>query len=124
MACGLSLFMKDSGNSKACNIEWIIKMRLRLTSLVFMLSLLPVAANAQVITIDMNAVKCSQYLAMTPSASNKFSAWMSGWFSYKNDRTFVDLALHEKNIASVKDWCKFHQNASVMEGLKTTLGTK
>ncbi len=99
-------------------------MRLRLISLAFMLSFLPAAANAQVVTIDMNAVKCSQYLAMTPSVSNKFSAWMSGWFSYQTGRTFVDLALHEKNIAGVKDWCKFHPNASVMEGLKTTLGTK
>ncbi len=99
-------------------------MRLRLTSLAFMLSLLPVAANAQVVSIDMNAVKCNQYLAMTPAVSNKFSAWMSGWFSYQNGRAFVDLALHEKNIASVKEWCKFHQSASVMEGLKTTLGTK
>jgi hypothetical protein len=90
----------------------------------FVLSFLPAAANAQVVTIDMNAVKCKQYLAMTPSASNKFSAWMSGWFSYKKDRTFVDLALHQQNIANVKDWCKYHLDASVMEGLNTTLGTK
>lgn len=93
-------------------------------SMTFVLSFLPAAANAQVVTIDMNAVKCKQYLAMTPSASNKFSAWMSGWFSYKKDRTFVDLALHQQNIANVKDWCKYHLDASVMEGLNTTLGTK
>ena len=99
-------------------------MRLRLTAAVFAFSFLPAAANAQVVTIDMNAVKCSEYLALTPSATDKFSAWMSGWFSYQTNRTFVDLALYQQNIANVKDWCKFHQSASVMEGLKTTLGTK
>lgn len=86
--------------------------------------LFSVAANAQTVTIDMKAVKCSQYLAMTPAASDKFSAWMSGWFSYQTSRPFVDLALHEKNVANVKDWCRSHQQASVMEGLQTTLGTK
>lgn len=99
-------------------------MKARLIGASILLFLVSSAANAQVVTIDMKAVKCSQYLAMTPAASNKFSAWMSGWFSYQTNRTFVDLALHEKNIASVKDWCKFHQQASVMEGLQTTIGNK
>jgi len=99
-------------------------MRLRLLSTALALLLLPAAANAQVVTIDMNAVKCNEYLALTPSATDKFSAWMSGWFSYQTNRTFVDLALYQQNIANVKDWCKFHPSASVMEGLKTTLGNK
>lgn len=99
-------------------------MKTRLISASVAFLLLGAAASAQVVTIDMKAVKCSQYLAMTPAASDKFSAWMSGWFSYQNSRPFVDLALHEKNVASVKDWCKFHQQASVMEGLQTTLGNK
>lgn len=99
-----------------------MKTRLIGASVAFLL--LGTAANAQTVTIDMKAVKCSQYLAMTPVQSDKFSAWMSGWFSYQTNRTFVDLALHQQNIANVKDWCRSHQQASVMEGLQTTLGTK
>jgi hypothetical protein len=41
-------------------------MRFRLMSLACAISLLPVAAYAQ-LTIDMNAIKCDQYLAMSPS---------------------------------------------------------
>jgi len=48
-------------------------MRLRLISKAFAISLLPAAANAQV-TLDMSAINCNQYLAMSPSTSRDFSA--------------------------------------------------
>lgn len=97
------------------------KMRLRLISAAFAISLLPVAANAQ-LTIDMGAIKCEQYLAMSPSMSRDFSAWVSGWFSYQTRRTFVDLALHQKNISNLKAWCKYHPQESVMKGLQNAIG--
>ena len=57
-------------------------MKLRMTILSCAILLFPVAANAQ-LTIDMNNITCGQYLAMPPSQSRSFSAWMSGWFSYQ-----------------------------------------
>jgi len=96
-------------------------MKLRLISTAFAISLLPMAANAQV-TIDMGAFTCNQYLAMSPSISRNFSAWMSGWFSYQTRRTFVDVLAHEKNIASVKSWCQYHPQASVLNALQTAIG--
>jgi HdeA/HdeB family len=97
-------------------------MRFRLFSAVVAL-LLPGTANAQ-ITIDMGAIKCDQYLAMSPSASRDFSSWMSGWFSYQTNRPFVDLALHQKNIANLQEWCRSNLQASVMTGLQNTIGSK
>ena len=96
-------------------------MKLRLIGITFALSLLPVAANAQV-TIDMGAFTCSQYLAMPLSMSVNFSAWMSGWFSYQTRRTFVDVALHETNIANLKSWCQYHPQVSVMSALQSAIG--
>lgn len=96
-------------------------MKLRLISTAFAISLLPVAANAQV-TIDMSAFTCGQYLAMPPSMSRDFSAWMSGWFSYQTRSTVVDVRAHEKNIASVKSWCQFRPQASVMNALQSVIG--
>ena len=96
-------------------------MKLRLTSIAFAISLLPVAANAQV-TIDMGAFTCGQYLAMSPSMSRDFSAWMSGWFSYQTRRTFVDVLAHQKNIASLKSWCQVRPQANVMTALQTAIG--
>ena len=97
-------------------------MRCGLISLTFAISIVPVVANAQ-LTIDMGRITCGQYLAMPPAQSDNFSAWMSGWFSYQNRRTFVDLVLHQKNIASVKAWCQLNPNESVMSGLQKAVGT-
>ena len=95
-------------------------MKSGLICLAFAISMIPVAANAQ-LTIDMGRITCDQYLAMSPSQSNDFSAWMSGWFSFKNDRPFVDLVVHQKNVASVKERCKFHPSESVMTGLQKAI---
>jgi hypothetical protein len=97
-------------------------MRCRFIGLTLAISMLPVVANAQ-LTIDMGKITCGQYLAMSPSQSDNFSAWMSGWFSYQNRRTFVDLALHQQNIANVKAWCQYHPAESVMYGLQQAVGT-
>jgi hypothetical protein len=96
-------------------------MKLRLISTAFAVLLLPVAANAQV-TINMDALTCSEYLAMSPSMSRDFSAWMSGWYSYQTRRTFVDVLAHQKNIANYKAWCQYHPQASVMEALQSAIG--
>jgi HdeA/HdeB family len=97
-------------------------MKCRLIGLTLAVSIVPVVANAQ-LTIDMDKITCGEYLAMPPSQSDNFSAWMSGWFSYQNRRTFVDLVLHQKNIANVKAWCQYHPQESVMSGLQKALGT-
>src|SRR6478736_1861917 len=97
------------------------KMKLRLINTAFAISLLPMAANAQV-TIDMGAFTCGQYLAMSPTMSRDFSAWMSGWSSYQTRKTFVDVLAHQKNIASLKSWCQFHPQASVMNAVQSAIG--
>ena len=96
-------------------------MKRRLMSIAFAISLLPMAANAQ-LTINMGAFTCSQYLAMSPSISRDFSAWMSGWFSYQTRKTYLDLAAHESNIAKVKSWCQFRPRESVMNALQNAIG--
>ena len=97
-------------------------MKCRLIGLTFAISIVPVVANAQ-LTIDMNRITCGEYLAMPPSQSDSFSAWMSGWFSYQSRKTYVDLVAHQKNIANVKEWCKYHPSESVMTGLQKAVGT-
>jgi hypothetical protein len=86
----------------------------------FMLPL-PVTAHAQTV-IDMGRITCAQYLAMSPSASRDFSAWMSGWIAYHERRTFVDLLKHQKNVASIKSWCQTRPQAGVMNALKSAIG--
>jgi len=96
-------------------------MKLRLIGAAFAISLLPVAANAQ-LTINMGAFTCSQYLAMSPAMSRDFSAWMSGWFSNRTGKRVVDVLVHQKNIEIVKSWCQSHPQASVMSALQSAIG--
>ena len=96
-------------------------MKLRSMSAALAISLLPAAAAAQV-TIDMGAFTCGQYLAMSPTMSRDFSAWMSGWYSYQTRRRVVDVLAHRKNIESVKSWCQFRPRESVMVALQSVIG--
>ena len=110
----------SSGVIRGIPAKGTSKMKLRLISAAFAISLLPVTANAQV-TIDMSALTCGQYLAMSPSMSRDFSAWVSGWYSYETRRTFVDVLLHQKNIANLKSWCQFNPQTSVMIALQRSM---
>lgn len=86
-------------------------------------ALAPSLSHAQV-KIDMERITCGEYLAMTPDDSRDFSAWMSGWFSQKSGRTFIDTGLFQKNVASVKDWCASHTSEAVMTGLQRAFEKK
>jgi hypothetical protein len=68
-------------------------------------------------TIQMRNVKCEQYLAMTPSQTNAFSAWMSGWYSYQVGKTRVDVVAYRTNTENVRAWCRYHLQETVMSGL-------
>jgi hypothetical protein len=96
-------------------------MRAKLLICCLVLLMAPAAANAQ-LTINMRALKCADYLAMSPGNAESFSAWMSGWFSYQTRRTFVDFVTHRKNVENVKDWCKYHPQESVQAGVERALG--
>ena len=98
-------------------------MKFRLMSLAFAVWFFPVAANAQV-TIQMSKITCQQYLAMGPSQSRDFSAWMSGWFNYQVGKTTIDLLAANKNIDNVKAWCVYHPRETVMAGLQKATGTQ
>ncbi len=96
-------------------------MRMRLIGTVLAICFLPVAANAQTV-IDMSAFTCAEYLAMSPTMSRDFSAWMSGWFSNHAGRRVVDVVVHQKNIAIMKTWCQSHPQVSVMIALQSAIG--
>jgi hypothetical protein len=98
-------------------------MKLKSTALMLAISLLPLTANAQ-ITVQMADVRCDQYLAMPPAQQEKFSAWMSGWFSYQTRTPWVDFLQNRQNIANVKAWCLTYPDEKIMTGLKKATGTQ
>src|SRR6478735_5009885 len=97
-------------------------MRCRLLLLALVLVYSAFANDARATTDDIRSITCSEYLAMPAAPSSKFSAWMTGWFSYESRRTFVDFDLHRANVTSVRAWCQSNPNASVMAGLEKSIG--
>jgi len=80
------------------------------------------AGEALATTVNMRSITCSEYLAMPAAPSSKFSAWMTGWFSYESRRTFVDFDLHRTNVINVRGWCQANPSASVMVALEKSIG--
>ena len=80
---------------------------------------LPTAAQ---INVDMNHMTCGDWLGYSRENQDFVRFWMSGWFSYQTRRPFVDLILHQKNIANLKAWCQYHPQDSVMTGLQAGIG--
>jgi hypothetical protein len=98
-------------------------MRIAVFSAALAIWLFPAAASAQ-LSVDMSSVRCEQYLAMAPAQAKDFSAWMSGWFSYKIGKTWVDLVAYKKNVENVKAWCIHHPKETVMSGLEKATGAQ
>jgi hypothetical protein len=86
-------------------------------------ALAPSMSQAQV-NIDMAKITCGEVLAMPADDQADFAAFMSGFFAQRAGRTFIDMALFQKNTASVLDWCKSNKDQSVMTGLERATGVK
>ena len=98
-------------------------MKMKSIGLTLAISLLPLTANAQ-ITVQMAEIRCDQYLAMPPAQQEKFSAWMSGWYSYQTRTPWIDFIQYRQNIANVKAWCVRYPNEKIMTGLDKATGTQ
>ena len=101
----------------------VITMRCRLNILTLAILIVPAFASEALATVDIRSITCSEYLAMPAAPSSKFSAWMSGWFSYQRRRTSVDFGLHQTNITNVKAWCQSNPSESVIVGLPKAIGS-
>src|SRR5689334_12362204 len=98
-------------------------MRYRSIILTLAISIVPAVINtARAATIDIRSVTCNEYLAMPAASSDRFSGWMTGWFSYQSRRTYVDFDLHRANVASVRAWCQSNPSAGVMMALERSIG--
>jgi hypothetical protein len=86
-------------------------------------ALAPSLSQAQV-KIDMTRITCGEVLAMSPDLQSDYAAWMSGWFSQKSGRTFVDVGLFHKNYDSVMGWCASNKSESVMAGVQRAFDKK
>ena len=57
---------------------------------------------------------------MRPDQSRVFAGWISGYFSQKKGRTWIDFETHARNVEKVKAWCASHPTEIVIDALERT----
>ncbi len=105
------------------NVYWERPMRKIIAALALAGALAPSLSQAQT-SIDMAKITCGQVLDMPADDQADFAAFMSGFFAQRAGRTYVDLNLFQKNVASVLEWCQANKNETVMAGLERATGVK
>jgi hypothetical protein len=80
-------------------------------------------AQAQV-TVDIAKITCRQYLfdkTFSPRAP-MIANWLSGYFNGSNNNTLIDLGAIAKNKDKVEDYCRMHQDQTLIDAAKQALG--
>ncbi|HEX4411275.1 MAG TPA: HdeA/HdeB family chaperone [Xanthobacteraceae bacterium] len=79
------------------------------------------AAQAQS-SIDITKVTCSQYLFDKIAPSKSIAVWLAGYYNGTRHNTSIDLTRMDQDIDKVEDYCRLHQDATLMDAAKNALG--
>lgn len=90
-----------------------------MTASIFAL-LLSASAKAQV-TIDITKISCRQFLIGRVIPTNSIALWFSGYYNGKAGNTLIDMGTIRPNAEKVKDYCRLHQDETVMKAVEAAL---
>ncbi len=85
------------------------------------LALFASAAQAQS-SIDITKVTCNQYLFDKIAPSKSIAVWLAGYYNGTRHNTTVDLTRMDQDIDKVEDYCRLHQDSTLMDAAKSALG--
>jgi hypothetical protein len=101
-------------------MEETVKLRLLLTSALFLFVQFP--AQAQV-TVDVSKITCEQVLLeKLPWTESEVVLWLSGYYNGKRNSTMVEPDAVKKNEEKVNQYCYGHRDMTVMDAVKNVLG--
>ena len=101
-------------------MERTVKVRLLLTSALFVFAQIP--AQAQV-TVDVAKITCEQVLMEKLAwTEREVELWLSGYYNGKRDSTVVEPEAVKKNEEKVNHYCYEHRDTTVMDAVKNVLG--
>jgi acid stress chaperone HdeB len=101
-------------------MEVTVKLRLLLTSTLFLFAQIP-APYAQV-TVDVAKITCDQFVLEKPVPSKYVVLWLSGYYNGKRNNTIIDPEAMDKNEEKVDFYCNLHREMTVMDAVKNVLG--
>jgi|SRR5215470_9545349 len=75
-------------------------------------------ARAQV-TVDITKITCRQFLVGRAVSTNAMALWFSGYYNGKRNVTLVDMGTLRSSAEKVKDFCRLHQEETVMNAVES-----
>jgi hypothetical protein len=97
-----------------------VKLRLLLTSALFVFVQIP-TMHAQE-TADVAKITCEQLrLEKLARSSHEVIVWVFGYYDGKRNNTIIDLQRSMKDEENVRDYCRQHREATVMDAVKNVL---
>jgi acid stress chaperone HdeB len=104
-------------------MEVIMKLRLLLTSALFVLAQIP-APQAQV-TVDVAKITCEEFMMQKLAwTSRDIELWFSGYFHGTRNNPIVDVETTKENEEKLNSCCYKHGEATVLDAVKNVLGEK
>ena len=80
---------------------------------------LPSAAQ---INVDMNQMKCGDWLAYSPENQAFVRFWMSGYYNAAANSNVLDYDRLQRNSAKIMAYCKTHKSQTLPTAIKNTAG--
>src|SRR6516164_2819040 len=100
-------------------MEVTVKLRLLLTSALFLLAQIPSQAQQ---TLDVAKITCKQYFFDEITFSQYVVVWLSGYYNGKRNNTIIDPDATKKEEEKVNQYCQGHRDTTVMDAAKNVLG--
>jgi len=85
---------------------------------------LPVAAAAAQVTVDITKVTCREFLLGRVVSTERMALWFSGYYNGKRGATMIDASAIKPNAGKVQDYCGLHQDETVMHAVEVLFGVK
>ena len=78
------------------------------------------------VTIDVSKITCDQYVHSKITVPNYIAAWMSGYYSAKQNNSFIDIQDLQEKVGKLQNYCYQEKNfrVPVMRAIEDLFGKR
>ena len=106
-------------------MEVAVKLRLLLTSVLFLFAQIAIPTVQAQETLDIAKITCEQFVMETlASPSHDIVLWLSGYYNGKRNNTIIEPLTTQKNEEKVNQYCYGHRETTVMDAVTNVFGYK
>ena len=99
-------------------MEGIVKVRLLLTSALFLFVQIP-APQAQSVTVDVAKITCEQlFKEQLPWPSTYIILWLSGYYHREHNNTIIEPGALKRDEENLNQYCYGHRDPTVIDAVK------